>query len=69
MGVGFLFALAVFAIGFAMAVVPDSTWNKKERLCDKSVAALLHSKDLIEVVRGGFIVIHLECSIGRRLDD
>jgi hypothetical protein len=41
----------------------------ERRLCDQAVAALLHSRDLVEVERGRIIVRELNCSIGRRLTE
>jgi hypothetical protein len=48
-------------------IIPDINWSKQHQLCDKEVAVLLHSTDLVEVIRAGFIVLRLECSIDRRL--
>jgi hypothetical protein len=44
-----------------------STWEAKQRLCDRAVEALLHSSDLIEVKRAGIIIHEVDCAIGRRL--
>ena len=39
------------------------------RLCDQTVASLLHSKDLVEVQRAGIIIREIPCSIGWRIRD
>lgn len=59
--------LGVVVWGFA--IFAPSTYDAEERaLCDRSVAALLASKDLVEVTRAGIIVERLNCGISRRLD-
>jgi hypothetical protein len=47
-----------------LAAGPD---GKARALCDTQVAALLQSKDLVEVTRAGIVINRLECSIRRRL--
>jgi hypothetical protein len=39
----------------------------ERRLCDRAVAGLLHSKDLVEVERAGIIIREVNCGISRRL--
>jgi hypothetical protein len=56
--VGFILVIDYFAAG------PD---GKARALCDEQVAALLQSKDLVEVTRAGIIINRLECSMRRRL--
>lgn len=44
--------IAALAIGLFIAwMLPDTNWDKQHLLCDKSVDTLLHSNNLVEVVR------------------
>lgn len=55
---------------YLVATMPlgdGSTFQKRRALCDRAVAALLNSADLVEVTRAGIIIRRLDCSIGRRL--
>lgn len=36
-------------------------------MCDRQVAILLNTKDLVELERAMFIIRRLDCDIGRRL--
>ena len=66
-------AIVIFCAGLAIATGygPSdnwgAAWGKTRARCDRAVADLLHSTELIEVERAGFIVQRLECGIGRRL--
>lgn len=64
-GVGGIIALAIGV--FIAWLLPDTNVGKQHLLCDRSVDELLHSGNLVEVVRSGFIVLRLECSISIRL--
>jgi hypothetical protein len=59
-------ALAVVAFGYAI-FTPWPYEAEERALCDRSVAALLTSKDLVEVTRAGMIVDRLKCRIGQRI--
>lgn len=68
----FLVAIGIVAVGMLFAgiligITPPINWDKQQRLCDKSVFVLLHSDNLVEVVRAGFLVLRMECAIGKRL--
>lgn len=66
------FFIIVFGVGVGAGfafMLPDVTWDKQRKLCDRAVGTLIHSKDLVEVVRAGFIVLHMECSITRRITE
>ena len=41
----------------------------ENRLCDQAVAALVHSKDAVEIQRAGIIIHEVGCAIGRRFTD
>ena len=41
----------------------------EHKLCDRAVAALLHSKEPVEVERAGIIIRQVNCGIGQRLTE
>ena len=69
------FALSVAAMtGFVVMEVYaladrffPSPSREEHALCDQAVAALVHSKDPVEIERAGIIIRELSCAIGRRL--
>jgi hypothetical protein len=56
-------ALAAVFAGLYFSFPDD---RAAHRLCDQTVAALLHSKDQVEVIRAGIIVYEVGCGISRR---
>jgi hypothetical protein len=51
-----------------VALVVDHDDGAAGRLCDQAVAALLHSKDPVELQRAGIIIHELSCGISRRAE-
>jgi hypothetical protein len=43
--------------------------GRQNRVCDKAVDMLLHSKDLADVYRAGVLVHEIDCAISRRATD
>ena len=62
-----------FGVMMGGGILLGSAWmvggitDAEHKLCDQAVAALLHSKDLIEVQRAGIIIRQVNCGIGNRL--
>ena len=46
----------------------DPDWQAKVAACDRSVASLLSTRDLVELERAKFLIGRLDCGIGNRLD-
>ena len=66
----FWFGAAIVGAGALMRVlVLGSSDDVGTRLCDQAVAALLHSKDPVEVQRAGIIIHEVGCGISRRAGD
>lgn len=59
--------LGVAFVAVPVAIIAPGSFDAERRLCDQAVEALLHSPDLVEVTRAGFIIRRLDCSIRRRL--
>jgi hypothetical protein len=54
---------------FGWALDSGGKSDAEHKLCDQAVAALLHSKDLVEVQRAGIIIREIPCGVGRRLTE
>ena len=63
-----LFGAAAGAGMLLVALVVDHDDGAAGRLCDQAVAALLHSKDPVELQRAGIIIHELSCGISRRAE-
>lgn len=60
-----LLAVAVWSV----AIFYPWPYKAEQRaMCDRSVAALLGSHDLVEVTRAGIIIERLNCGVARRLE-
>jgi hypothetical protein len=57
---------AIFGVFVLLALIPDDAAAHK--LCDQAVAALLHSKDPVELQRADIIIRELSCGVSRRLE-
>jgi hypothetical protein len=67
--VSLLFGAALLGAGALFGLLLDGKDDAEHKLCDQAVAALLHSKDLVEVQRAGIIIREIPCGIGRRLTE
>jgi hypothetical protein len=59
--------VSIWAIIFHTVIYPaDDVAARK--ICDQAVAALLHSKDPVELQRADIIIRELSCGVSRRLE-
>jgi hypothetical protein len=58
---------AVTAAGIAPILIPSRGYTEKEQACDRVVATLLNSKELVEVQRAGILMREIGCYMGNRL--
>ncbi len=55
------------AIAAGVPVQDMSRWQRVELECDRQVAILMSTKDVVEMERAQFLIRWFDCSIGRRL--
>ena len=67
----FLAGTLMVGAGLSIAAMsfPFPSDDAARRLCDQAVAALVRSKDSVEVERAGIIIHELNCEISRRLTE
>ena len=64
---GLAVCVFLYVVVWTLIEGPDNQLSRERRLCDREVAVLLNSQDLLEVVRAAAITSQFECSIGWRL--
>ena len=63
---GVAFISYIVGIGWVVSL-PFPGDAEEHVLCDQQVPILLHSNNMVDVVRAGIIVRQINCGIGRRI--
>lgn len=64
---GLAVCVFLYVVVWMSVADPDTQFARERRLCDREVAVLLNSRELVDVVRAAIVVNEVNCSIGRRL--
>jgi hypothetical protein len=66
-GTGFISAMIVGAVIFALPIIILAPTAKQTKLCDQAVSTLFTTTDAIELRRAMFLIRQLDCKISTRL--
>jgi hypothetical protein len=64
---GFISAMIVGALLFALPIIILAPTEKERKVCDQAVSTLFATTDAIELQRAMFLIRRLDCKISTRL--